>query len=504
VTHILREQANNKPAEVALTDGDTSYSWGELADVCEQAVQALASLHLAAGQRVAVIARNAAPTAVVYLMARFSGVQIVAASFHLTAKEMAYILNDANVGAVFCDESTRANVVAAAREVGIAHVFTIDGDASSDGAQAFLPWVNEFNAVEPDLSVTAAPNVLYTSGTTGFPKGVMNPQLLTCSVRKHVDDYREPADIGTYLMMGPMYHAGPLGALRRLTGGRPMYVLKQFSPEGVLQVIQDHGITGTTMVPTHFAKLLELPADVRERYNLSSLKFLDHTGSSCPVAVKEAMINWVGPILVDRYGGTEAGTVCTITSPEWLQHKGSAGKCLPRFTAHVVDDNDVEVPVGQVGRLYFIDHSGEGVKYMNAPEKTAAAHIRPGVFTLGDLGYVNEEGYVFVTGRTADTVVSGGVNLYPAEIERVLFDCALVRDAAVIGVADEVMGEVLFAYVVPHDAGASEDELIAGITAHCREVMAGPKVPRRFAFINELPRNAMGKLDRKVLRENHK
>jgi len=160
VTHILREQANNKPVEVALTDGDTSYSWGELADVCEQAVQALASLRLASGQRVAVIARNAAPTAVVYLMARFSGVQIVAASFHLTAKEMAYILNDANVGAVFCDESTRANVVAAAREVGIAHVFTIDGTAGSDGAQAFLPWVNAFEAVEPDLSVTAAPNVL--------------------------------------------------------------------------------------------------------------------------------------------------------------------------------------------------------------------------------------------------------------------------------------------------------------------------------------------------------
>ncbi len=362
MTHVLRERALSAPAEVALADGDTSYSWGELADVCEQAVQALASLHLSAGQRVAVIARNAAPTAVVYLMARFSGVQIVAASFHLTAKEMSYILNDSNVCAVFCDETTRGNVVTAAREVGIAHVFTIDGDAGSDGAQAFLPWVQSFPIVEPDLSVMAAPNVLYTSGTTGFPKGVMNPQLLTCSVRKHVDDYREPADIGPYLMMGPMYHAGPLGALRRLTGGRPMFVLKQFSPEGVLQVIQDHGITGTTMVPTHFAKLLELPADVRERYNISSLKFLDHTGSSCPIAVKEGMINWVGPILVDRYGGTEAGTVCTITSPEWLQYKGSAGKCLPRFTAHVVDDNDVEVPVGQVGRLYFIDHSGEGVK----------------------------------------------------------------------------------------------------------------------------------------------
>lgn len=500
MTHVLREQANSKPAEVALTDGDTSYSWGELADVCEQAVQALASLRLAAGQRVAVIARNAAPTAVVYLMARFSGVQIVAASFHLTAKEISYILNDGNVGAVFCDESTRANVVTAARELGISHVFTIDGDAGSDGARAFVPWVQKFDAVEPDLSVPAAPNVLYTSGTTGFPKGVMNPQLLTCSVREHVEDYREPVDIGPYLMVGPMYHAGTLGILRRLTGGRPVIVMKQFTALGALEAIQRYGITGTTMVPTHFSRLLDVPNEVRTACDVSSLTLLDHTGSSCPVAVKEAMINWMGPILVDRYGGTEAGTVCTITSPEWLQYKGSAGKCLPRFSAHVVDDNDVEVPVGEVGRLYFIDHSGEGVVYLNAPEKTAAAHIRPGVFTLGDLGYVNSEGYVFVTGRTADTVVSGGVNLYPAEIERVLLDCPGVSEAAVVGVPDTEMGESLLACIVRDDAELNEADIIL----FAREVLAGPKVPRKFVFVEELPRNPVGKLDRKVLREDHK
>ena len=499
MTHVLRERALSVPAEVALADGDTSYSWGELADVCEQAVQALASLHLAAGQRVAVIARNAAPTAVVYLMARFSGVQIVAASFHLTAKEMSYILNDSNVGAVFCDETTRANVVAAAREVGIAHVFTIDGDAGSDGAQAFLPWVQSFPIVEPDLSVMAAPNVLYTSGTTGFPKGVMNPQLLTCSVREHVEDYREPANIGPYLMVGPMYHAGTLGILRRLTGGRPVIVMKQFTALGALEAIQRYGITGTTMVPTHFSRLLDVPNEVRTACDVSSLTLLDHTGSSCPVAVKEAMINWMGPILVDRYGGTEAGTVCTITSLEWLQYKGSAGKCLPRFSAHVVDDNDVEVPIGQVGRLYFIDHSGEGVVYLNAPEKTAAAHIRPGVFTLGDLGYVNAEGYVFVTGRTADTVVSGGVNLYPAEIERVLLDCPGVSEAAVVGVPDTEMGESLLACIVREDAELNEADIIL----FAREVLAGPKVPRKFVFVEELPRNPVGKLDRKVLREMH-
>ena len=499
MTHVLRERALSAPAEVALGDGDTSYSWGELADVCEQAVQALASLHLVAGQRVAVIARNAAPTAVVYLMARFSGVQIVAASFHLTAKEISYILNDGNVGAVFCDESTRSNVVAAARELGISHVFTIDGDAGSDGARAFSPWVRNFDAVEPDLSVAAAPNVLYTSGTTGFPKGVMNPQLLTCSVREHVEDYREPVDIGPYLMVGPMYHAGTLGILRRLTGGRPVIVMKQFTALGALEAIQRYGITGTTMVPTHFSRLLDVPNEVRTACDVSSLTLLDHTGSSCPVAVKEAMINWMGPILVDRYGGTEAGTVCTITSLEWLQYKGSAGKCLPRFSAHVVDDNDVEVPIGQVGRLYFIDHSGEGVVYLNAPEKTAAAHIRPGVFTLGDLGYVNAEGYVFVTGRTADTVVSGGVNLYPAEIERVLLDCPGVSEAAVVGVPDTEMGESLLACIVREDAELNEADIIL----FAREVLAGPKVPRKFVFVEELPRNPVGKLDRKVLREMH-
>ena len=499
MTHVLRERATDKPTEIALTDGDTSYSWGELADVCEQAVQGLASLHLAAGQRVAVIARNAAPTAVVYLMARFSGVQIVAASFHLTAKEISYILNDGNVGAVFCDETTRSNVVVAARELGISHVFTIDGDTGSDGARAFSPWVQKFDAVEPDLSVPAAPNVLYTSGTTGFPKGVMNPQLLTCSVREHVEDYREPDNIGPYLMVGPMYHAGTLGILRRLTGGRPVIVMKQFTALGALEAIQRYGITGTTMVPTHFSRLLDVPNEVRTACDVSSLTLLDHTGSSCPVAVKEAMINWMGPILVDRYGGTEAGTVCTITSLEWLHYKGSAGKCLPRFTAHVVDDNDVEVPVGEVGRLYFIDHSGEGVVYLNAPEKTAAAHIRPGVFTLGDLGYVNAEGYVFVTGRTADTVVSGGVNLYPAEIERVLLDCPGVSEAAVVGVPDTEMGESLLACIVREDVELYEADIIL----FAREVLAGPKVPRKFVFVEELPRNPVGKLDRKVLREMH-
>jgi len=505
VTHILRERALSHPTEVALTDGDTSFTWSELGDICGQAVNALASLGLDKTQRIAIIARNSSLTTLVYLMARYSGRQIVAASFHLKPEEIRYILSDANVSAVFCDESTRENVVAGAHAAGITSIFSVDGaDDDTDGVASFEKWVAGFSVTEPNLEIPASPNVLYTSGTTGFPKGVMNPQLLTCSIRKHVEDYREPSDAGPYLNVGPMYHAGPLSALRRLTGGRPLVVLKQFTPEGVLQTIDHYGITGTTMVPTHFARLLDLPASVREGYDLSRLNFLDHTGSSCPSVVKEEMIKWVGPILSDRYGGTETGTVCSISSAEWLAHRGSVGKCLARFSAHVVNDDGIEVPVGTNGRLFFIDHSGMGVNYLNAPEKTAAAHLRPGVFTIGDLGYVDAEGYVFVTGRTADTIVSGGVNLYPAEIERVLLECNLVNDAAVIGVDDKVMGETVKAFVVLHSsrehANIGDVGAIELVRDYCREHLAGPKVPRIFEVINELPRNPMGKIDRKVLR----
>ncbi len=494
MTHILRERAAAAPLETALTDCDTSFTWAELADTCERAVHALASVQLAPDARVAIIARNSAPATLAYLMARYSGVQTVAASFHLRPEEIRYILTDAHVGAVFCDESTRSAVEAGCALAGISTVFSVDAPAGD--ARNFMEWVASFPTGEPNLEVPGAPNVLYTSGTTGFPKGVLNPQNLTGTLRSYIEEYREPVGVGPYLTVGPMYHAGPIGSIRRLTGGRPLVVLKQFAAEGVLNIIHTHRVSGTTMVPTHFAKLLELPAEVRAKYDLSCLAFLDHTGSSCPPAVKEAMINWVGPILSDRYGATESGTICSISSTEWLAHRGSVGKCASRFTAHVVDDNDVEVPVGQTGRLFFIDHTGVGLNYMNAPEKTASAHLRPGVFTLGDLGYVDSDGYVFITGRTADTVISGGVNLYPAEIERVLNECPLVVEAAVIGVPDDVMGETLMAFVVPRDASTTE----AAVIAYCRELLAGPKVPRAMEFVDELPRNPMGKLDRKVLR----
>lgn len=444
--------------------------------------------------------RNSVDAALVFLMARYSGVELTAVSYHLTPSELEYVFADARVEAVVCDPTTVDAVTAAAATVGVPHVFIGDIENEtvhfSQRVTGFREWLLKFHAGSVNLARAAAANLLYTSGTTGFPKGVLTPQNLSSTIEEYVAAYPEPVDAGPFLTVGPLYHAGPLGSLRRLTSGRPLVVMRHFDPIEALRAIQEHVVTGATFVPTHFLRLLQLDAADRERFDVSSLRFVDHTGSWCPPEVKRRMIEWFGPVLEERYGGTESGTVCTIDSHEWLEHPGSVGRCAPRFTAVVVDDDGNEVPAGTTGRLFFADATGRGVVYQNDPEKTAAAHLRPGVFTLGDIGHVDDGGYVFVTGRSADLIVSGGVNLYPAEIERVLLRVPGVADAAVVGAVDEVMGERAVAFVV-----ASADDLSAAfVIAEAKQSLAGPKVPRDIRFVAELPRNPMGKLDRKELK----
>ena len=209
------------------------------------------------------------------------------------------------------------------------------------------------------------------------------------------------------------------------------------------------------MVPTHFVRLLALPDEVRARYDLSSVKWVGHTGAACPVDVKRRMIEWWGPVFFDAYGATEVGTTCMITSEEWLEHPGSVGRAIPPFSAIVVDEDGNEVPAGTEGRIYFEDSTGRGVVYPNDPQKTADAHLRPGVFTLGEIGYVDDDGYVYITDRFSDLIVSGGVNIYPAEAEQVLIEHPEVADVAVIGVPHEEMGEAVKALVVPADPSQS-------------------------------------------------
>jgi acyl-CoA synthetase (AMP-forming)/AMP-acid ligase II len=293
-----------------------------------------------------------------------------------------------------------------------------------------------------------------------------------------------------------LQHNAPLTSVRHLLTGEPVVVAPRFDPERVLQFIADHAVTSTVMVPTHFQRLLDLPVEVRAHYDVSSLQSVTQTGAACPVETKKAVIEWFGPVISESYGGTEVGSLCRITSEEWLAHPGSVGRAIPPFEVVVMNEEQKQLQPGEVGVLGFRSPPEHGIRYHDDPEKTAAAYIAPGVFTLGDVGYADEDGFVYITDRIADLVVSGGVNIYPAECERVLNAHPRVTEVAAIGIPDPDLGETLLALVVPTREAVDPAEL----DGFCREHLAAYKCPKTYEFREELPRNAMGKLDKRALR----
>lgn len=494
----LEIKARLVPDEWALKDPASTYSWLDLWDVVQRGVAVVSDLDMAPGQRVAVMARNSAATVVGYLSALYAGASVIPVSFHLTPPEVAYILRDGNAVAVLCDRESEAVVREAVRECGISQVLVWGDAAGVQESSASSSWTRALDMTEPSgirRDVPPRPNLLYTSGTTGFPKGVERPPVVPETLGEYVDAMGVRAGSGPFLVCGPLYHTGPQRSIQRLAGGRPVYILPTFDAQTVLATIEEQRITGTLMVPTHFMRLLGLPEEIRTAFDVSSMKELDHTGAACPIAVKQAMIDWFGPVLTEKYGGTESGSLCSITSQEWLAHPGSVGRCVHPFQAMAVDDAGEPLPPGTEGRLFFRDTTGRGIQYHGAPDKTAEVHLAPDVFTVGDSGYVDEDGYVYITGRHSDMVISGGVNLYPAESERVLRTHPQVIDVAVIGVPHPTMGEELKALVVRADESVDQAELIA----FCRDNLAHPKCPRTVDFVDDLGRNLMGKVNKKQL-----
>jgi long-chain acyl-CoA synthetase len=295
-----------------------------------------------------------------------------------------------------------------------------------------------------------------------------------------------------------MYHTGPLSGMRLLVAGVPSVVLGRFDAEATLAAIHEHRLESTVMVPTHFVRLLSLPDEVKARYDVSSMKLVAHTGAKCPIEVKQAMIDWWGPIFVDSYGATEVGTTCSIDSHDWLTHPGSVGRCVPPFSVRTYDEDGLRLGPNVEGRLYFEDATGRGIVYPNDSAKSAASHIEPGVFTLGEIGYFDDDGFVYITDRFSDMVVSGGVNLYPAEAEQVLLTHPEVLDVACIGVPHSEMGEELKALVVPRDV--ANPPSAADLLAFCRERLSHYKCPRTVDIKTDIGRTAMGKINKRALR----
>lgn len=505
MTTFAAPLASERPGEIALADSRTELGWGGVDDVCNRAANALLALDLGPERRVAVFAENSVETGLAHLGGLLGGCSVVPTSFHLGADELAYILEDSGTQLLFVGSETADRGVEAARLAGVPTVVGWRCEAINE-LTGWDEWLATADPGEPDATIAPRPNLLYTSGTTGRPKGTPLPPTMFAggdTIAEHVERLKDGgfAKLGTHLVVGPMYHTGPLSGIRLLAAGVPVIVLARFDAEETLRSIEEYAVESSVMVPTHFIRCLQLPDAVRSKYDLSSLKLVAHTGSACPIDVKRSMIDWWGPCFVEAYGASEVGTTCTIDSHQWLEHPGSVGRPVPPFSVLVTDDDGVEVSAGTEGRLYFVDETGRGVVYHNDPEKAAAAHLRPGVFTLGEIGYVDDDGFVYITDRFSDMVVSGGVNIYPAESEQVLVEHPGVADVACIGVPHAEMGEQLVALVVPADPSAPPDvdELRTLLGQH----LASYKRPRRFEFVETVGRNAMGKVNKRSLRDEH-
>jgi fatty-acyl-CoA synthase len=492
----------HKPAVIMAGTGRT-VTYGELDDNSARLASALNELGLRTGDVIALLSDNSVEAFEIYWAALRSGLYVTAVNWHLAPDEAAYIVSDSGAQVVFAS----SGVADLARRVvslvpDTKHWYAFGGEI--DG---HLPYAELLATAGPRLSAQPrGSEMLYSSGTTGRPKGI-KPHLLPVQVDEAGDPLTAllghvfkigPEDV--YLSPAPIYHAAPLKwcATVQALGGT-VVVMDRFDAENTLAAIEQYRITVAQLVPTMFVRMLQLSEDVRTNYDVSSLRLVVHAGAPCPPDVKDAMIEWWGPILVEYYSATEQHGTTIITSAEWPAKRGSVGKAALGIL-HVCDDDGNELPVGEVGTVYF-ERDKVPFEYHNDPEKTADSRHpeHENWSTVGDIGYVDEDGYLFLTDRKSFMIISGGVNIYPQEIENVLTLHPKIFDVAVIGVPHPEMGEQVKAVVQLRDGVGASDEIEAEIIAYVRDRIAHYKTPRSVDFVDELPRLATGKLAKRIL-----
>ena len=436
-----------------------------------------------------------------------SGLYYTPISSRLTAGEVGYILGDCEAQALVTSYERRQVAAQLSEELAAIPTRLMVGGVI-DGFEPYEEVVGAQPA-EPLPELLEGRSMLYSSGTTGRPKGVKKPLGRIALGTQGFDSvlglgrslYGFGEDV-VFLSPAPLYHTAPLWftmALHR--AGATTVVMEHFDPVGFLEVVERYRVTHTLMVPTMFVRLLKLPEADRSRVDLSSLRYCIHGAAPCPAEVKERMIEWWGPILYEYYAGTEGNAYVACSSEEWLAHRGTVGRSLAGPTLHILDDDGNELPPGQVGSIYVA--GGPDFEYHNDPEKTRAAYDPKGRSTLGDVGYLDEEGYLYLTDRKAYTIISGGVNVYPQEAEDVLVTHPKVMDVAVFGVPHEELGEQVKAVVQPADPADAGPELEAELIAFCRQRLAPFKCPRTVDFEAELPRHPTGKLYKRLLRDRY-
>jgi long-chain acyl-CoA synthetase len=503
---LISAATPDKPAIIMGSGRQVTYA--ELDRRSNQVANLLRSLGLEAGDHLAFQLHNEPEFFDLVWGAHRAGIVYTALSSRLSAAETEYIIDDCEAKAVVVDHDLHDHLreLAAKPLPGLLARF---GLGAPDGA---LPagWLDFATAADAQPATPvdsyAGDDMLYSSGTTGRPKGIMrplgrfalsdpDPVTLLCQLAFGFD-----ADT-RYLSPAPLYHAAPLRFTRAAQRvGGTVVQMERFDPEEYLRLVERYRITASQLVPTMFVRLLKLPDEVRRRYDVSSLQTIIHAAAPCPVPVKQQMIDWWGPIIWEYYAGTEGNGMVLCNSTDWLAHPGTVGRPISA-EVHIVGDEGEEQPAGQQGTVFF--GGGVDFEYHNDPEKTAKAHHPKGWSTLGDIGYLDDEGFLFLTDRQANMIISGGVNIYPQEAENVLTLHPAVADVAVFGVPNAEMGEEVKAVVQPVEWSQAGPELEAELIAYCRERLAHFKCPRTVDFDPELPRHPTGKLYKRLLKDRY-
>lgn len=489
--------AEHQPDKAAAIDphGRTR-TFAEVNRNANRIVRLLRQAGLKAGDAVAVLMSNRGEFIEVQAATLRGGFRITPINWHLTTDEVAYILNDCEAQALFAEARIVGSGPAAAQAPGLK--LKISLGAAIDGFQdydAALASLDGSNISDPSLGN----QMLYTSGTTGRPKGVFRAApVVTPQAMFALRGYDGNS---VQLCAGPAYHAAPLAFdVRTAMGaGATLVFLDKWDSEHTLRTIAQHKVTHMHLVPIMFQRLLALPPEVKARHDISSVKYIVHGAAPCPPEVKHAMIEWFGPVLNEYYAGSEGGAGFMINSEEWLRKPGSVGKKPELLGSKILDEQGNECPPNVSGTIYHQLPPGGGFTYYKDEKKTQASRVGD-YFTMGDMGYFDEDGYLFLTGRSAETIISGGVNIYPQEIDNELIKHEAVADSATVGVPHDEWGEQVKAVILLKPGYEPSDLLAQEILAFARDSLPGFKVPRSLDFVTSLPRSEAGKIQRGKVR----
>ena len=484
--------ARRQPDTPAVISPTGNRTYGELDRRADRLLRDLRARGVGPGSAVAMMVTNRPAFVEVYTAAKRGGWTLTPINWHLTATEAAYIVDDCGARAFVGD--TRAPGAAGAAPEGVVRL-AVGGPI--EGFEDYDTIVDDsaLDGGEP-VEATLGHLMLYTSGTTGHPKGVERPAEVGPADLLNLNDV-QPGDVA--LVTGPLYHAAPLtfALTFQLQWGGTIVLMERWDPAEALRLVEAHSVTHAHFVPTMFHRLLALPEHVRAAADVSSLRAVHHGAAPCPVPVKRAMIEWLGPIVNEYYAATEgAGT--TVDSETWLRKPGTVGRPV-EGAVMVGDDDGAPVPTDEVGLVYLRAPEAGRFRYHGDDAKTEATY-RDDWFTLGDMGYLDADGFLFLTDRSANLIISGGVNIYPAEIDAVLLTHAAVGDCATVGLPDDEWGESVVAVVEPKTGVQPTDALAADIREHARTRLAGFKVPRRVVFVDQVPRTDAGKVSRHLVR----